>query len=597
MKKSIPFLLIMLFSAFRLSAQQSESPDYLAFDSLDVNNVIAGVHSSGVLFCHLQGENADYDYSSKFEYPAGSGKNTIFINNLWIGGLDSDDSLHLAGERYRQVGADFQPGPVSNTYDSIFYLKWNRLWRINREEIEYHKLNWDKNGYEPIEAIVSWPGNGNMELGQADQLAPFLDFDNDDMYDPTKGDYPLIRGDQTIFFIYNDDMLHTETEGKSLGVELHCMVYGFDSPNNPELDNSVFVHYDIINRSDNVYSSSYIGIFTDLDIGYAWDDYVGCNVGLGSFFGYNGVEIDGNGEVEAYGENPPVQSITFLAGPFMNPNQEDDPVGGCDFSINGLNFGNGIMDDERYGLTRFVTFDNSGGVTGSPSVAPEYYNYMRGLWKDNSKVLYGGNGHITSGAVGPECRFMFPGDSDPCNWGTNGVPPNGGFNQDSLFWTEEAVNNLPGDRRGLGVTGPITFSPNEIQELELAYTVGENTGTVNAAIENLNEALDELFAMVEDGELIVPNSSLGLNENLSRETSLDLFPVPASNFLSIGLPDANEEIYIFEIHNILGNIMISGETKMDGISKLDISSIRPGIYTLVVFNEDSFWSKKFIKTD
>jgi hypothetical protein len=25
---------------------------------------------------------------------------------------------------------------------------------------------------------------------------------------------------------------------------------------------------------------------------------------------------------------------------------------------------------------------------------------------------------------GPECDFMFPGDTDPCNWGTGGVVPN-----------------------------------------------------------------------------------------------------------------------------------------------------------------------------
>ena len=43
------------------------------------------------------------------------------------------------------------------------------------------------------------------------------------------------------------------------------------------------------------------------------------------------------------------------------------------------------------------------------------------------RMLYGGNAHVNSGALGPECDFMFPFDSDPCNWGTGGIPPNGGF--------------------------------------------------------------------------------------------------------------------------------------------------------------------------
>ena len=594
MKRSFLVVLIFLFGNYGLYSQNKINIFNMAFDSLELNNIIAGAHSSGILFCHLQGESGNYNWFPKFEYPAGSGKNTIFISNLWIGGLDSNDSIHMAGELYRQSGKDFQPGPISNNYDSVYNLRWNRLWKISKEEVEFHKLNWDQSGYEPIEAIASWPGNGNTAMGQADQLAPYFDYDNDNMYDPMKGDYPLIRGDKTVFFIYNDDIVHTETQGKRLGIELHCMVYGFDPPRNSGLDNSVFVHYDFINRSADIYHDTYIGVFTDLDIGYAWDDYVGCNVGLGSFYGYNGVEIDGNGEPEAYGENPPVQSVTFLAGPFMDPNQEDDPDGGCDFSINGLNFGNGIVDDERYGMTRFIVFENSGHINGTPNVAEEYYNYLIGKWRDSSPMLYGST-HNGGGGLGPECRFMYPGDSDPCNWGTNGIPPNGGFNQDSLFWTEETVYNDPSDRRGVGVTGPITLHPGEVEEVELAYAVGVNSGTVHSAIENLNNTLSDLFTRVENGELIIPNASLGNDEYASRELDLNLFPNPSQKRISLRTNDSHESFYSFRIYNLLGNIMLSGKVNMAGSATIDISKLSPGIYTMNLFSDKTFTRKKFIK--
>lgn len=68
--------------------------------------------------------------------------------------------------------------------------------------------------------------------------------------------------------------------------------------------------------------------------------------------------------------------------------------------------------------------------------------------------MYGGNAHISSGAYGPECDFMFPGDTDPCDWGTGGLPPNG-----PKYWTEETAGNLPHDRRFMQSAGPFTLRP------------------------------------------------------------------------------------------------------------------------------------------
>ncbi len=98
-------------------------------------------------------------------------------------------------------------------------------------------------------------------------------------------------------------------------------------------------------------------------------------------------------------------------------------------AINGVNFGDGIVDNERYGMRRFVYHNNSNaGVPNymtDPSYAPEYYLFLRGIWKDNTKMAYGGNANRAAGAYGPDCDFMFPGDTDPCDWGTGGQPPNG----------------------------------------------------------------------------------------------------------------------------------------------------------------------------
>jgi hypothetical protein len=138
------------------------------------------------------------------------------------------------------------------------------------------------------------------------------------------GDYPLIRGDQCIFFIMNDDKVHTETNGERLKVEIHGMAYVFDSPADSALSHTVFVHYDLVNRSLNTYQDTYIGIFTELELGYIWDDYVGSDVNRSSYYCYNGDNYDEDcidqwSSCKGYGQYPPAQSVTVLAGPFLAP--------------------------------------------------------------------------------------------------------------------------------------------------------------------------------------------------------------------------------------------------------------------------------------
>ncbi|MDP8204824.1 MAG: Ig-like domain-containing protein [Candidatus Tenebribacter mawsonii] len=574
-----------------------------SYDSLDINNINAGIHSDGFLFSSYD-EVIDYDisnYKPHFEYPKGSGKHSIFSNSLWIGGIDQNDSLHLAAQRYKQDGYDYQFGPISNNYDNLeFFTKWSRLWKVNKEDISYHRNNYWKEDYEPVDAIITWPGNGDVSNGQAEQLAPYFDSNENGIYEPLSGDYPLIRGDQSVLFIFNDDRIHTETMGGSLEVEVHGMAYGFDEPENELLNNTVFVHYDIYNRSENTYYNTYFGTWTDIDLGYAQDDYVGCNVELGSYYGYNGRLVDGNGEPEAYGANPPAQSVTIVSGPFMDEDNTDNPDGGCDNSINGLNFGDGIIDNERLGMTGFVYHNNNSGALGDPNIAPQYYNYMNGFWKDNTSIMYGGTGHVTSsGTVGPECSFMFPGDSDPCNWGTDGVLPNDGYNQEGKYWTEETgdngLPNPPEDRRGLGVTGPFTFDPGERQELELAFSVGQGEDGPYSSTEQLFENLTNLFQLVEDGQIIIPSDQLSVEEQESNKVNLKVYPNPAKEFVSVKIDGNIYEKLNYQIYNNLGKLVVSGEIFANIKNTIDIQNFELGLYIIKIQNQGVVFSGRFIK--
>ena len=111
-----------------------------------------------------------------YEYPKGSIKNTIFNENIWVGGMDENGQFRLAAERYCGIGKDFWEGPLSISgsevsIDTSTVMKWHRVWKLNVDQIIYHKNHWKDSGYQPIEAIATWPAHGDPKLNQADYLA------------------------------------------------------------------------------------------------------------------------------------------------------------------------------------------------------------------------------------------------------------------------------------------------------------------------------------------------------------------------------------------------------------------------------------------
>ena len=114
-------LITTIASLISLSGMFAQTPA-----DLDINNVKARINPAGDLF---------WDFNSpKFEVPKGSGANTIYTGNLWIGGMDSLGQLHMAGQTYRQTGTDFFQGPIMSpsNYSSAQDALWNKVWKVNK---------------------------------------------------------------------------------------------------------------------------------------------------------------------------------------------------------------------------------------------------------------------------------------------------------------------------------------------------------------------------------------------------------------------------------------------------------------------------------
>jgi hypothetical protein len=97
-----------------------------------------------------------------------------------------------------------------------------------------------------------------------------MDVNSDGIYDPMAGDYPLIKGDQAIYTIFNDSYLPHGSGGQAIGLEIRLMAYAYGTgtlvANNPFLNYTTFYDYTIINRSSFALYDSYMGLFNDSDI-------------------------------------------------------------------------------------------------------------------------------------------------------------------------------------------------------------------------------------------------------------------------------------------------------------------------------------------
>ena len=505
------------------------------------NNVYAG-------FVSTYG-NIGYDGSIsqyQVEYAATGGNSqrgsTLYQTNLWIG-----NGTKLAAGRFWNNGCDYFPGPLrlaDAQTDWATARQYNKVWRVNRGMIDYHIEHCGDAGYTPLEDIATWPGNGPE--GYAQQLAPYYDADNDGIYNPMAGDYPIIRGDECTFSIFNDAFMpHTESGGQPLGIEVHCMTYAFDEPDSA-MGYTVFTHYDIYNRASESYEGVYVGAFTDFDIGVASDDYIGCDVQRNMFYGYNGQAVDLSG-VGSFVGVPPAQSCTFLGGAQAS---------------------NGA----RLGMTNFTYYLNSvSGRNAEPSNVKDYYNYMRSLWRDSTHVTFGGDG--LSGTI--NCTHMFPWDSDPEHVSTGGIDP--GF-----MWSEVMEGNPPSDRRGVGASGPFTFTAGSVQQIDLAYTTAWGSDFVNS-VSALGFATDNVRRQwirdtTDTGRPFTyrPYSAphdIGIS-GVVNDAAIRLYPNPTDGKLRVEVPNVQR----IEVYDLYGRLT----TAVQDTNNIDLTTLPSGNYVVRV---------------
>ena len=499
---------------------------------LEWNNVRALIETGGSLWQDRATSQAAY------EVPKGGGVSSLYAGALWMGGISPDQQLKLAALTFRARGNDYWTGPLTNDgsaeVDADVCSAYDEFFVSTRADAQRHRQWFDAqaagtadeefpDGYAIPSYFRDYPAHGSTELNQDYYLAPFQDYDGDGFYSPENGDYPWydflqeidcknrrredivpLYGDRNFYWIFNDKgNVHSESQGEPIGMEIRAQAFAFST--NDEVNNMTFHNYVLINQGTQTLSETYFGVWVDADVGTATDDYVGCDVQRGLGYSYNGDAIDEpSGSSLGYGENPPAVGVDFFEGPYQDADGIDNPLTtnfsdavdslGIPYEGIGIGYGDGVADNERFGMRRFVYYNNSGNpINGEPSTAPDFYRYMNGLWKNGQKMAYGGDGvsAATGANLDVSADYMFPGDTDPFNWGTGGesVEP----------WTEVSSGNPPADRRFIQAAGPFTLEPGDYNNITMGVVWARATaGDPEESVKLLRIADDKAQALFDN---------------------------------------------------------------------------------------------------
>jgi len=427
-------LLLLLFAVPALAQTPGNCQLGTAEADLDIADTRARVFTTGSLFFGNTTVAGDGYITPKF-----SGNSPIFASGIWIGGLVGSD-LRVAGSTYDRF--EFWPGPLNEGAmlpDPEDCSAFDRIWTVSVLDVE----RYDDEGIASVD-LAEWP----VDLG-----APIIDGDGvAGNYNLEGGDRPEVLGHQTAFWVMND-VGNEHQNNETLPIGLEVRVTAFSTAEDPFRQHT-FYRYEVVNRNTQPIEDTRFGLFVDPDLGDAADDYVGSDSTRDMAFVYNA-----NNDDAVYGTPPPAVGYDFLSGA----------------GVMGY-FGGG-----------------PGTPTDDPANAQEYYNYLRGLWRDGMPLVTGGNGYPPQPPPG----------GDVTTWAFSGDPVT------EQFWSEvnfdgDGNNNSPGDRRNIISSEAFTLAPGESRTFDLAILFARGEDNLDSITE-LRTASDAVQARYDAGALFAPS--------------------------------------------------------------------------------------------
>jgi hypothetical protein len=543
-KLSYTIFIVCAFTATLAQAQTNPLP-FATRAYLDVNNIKAGHMVHGDMWWNPATGSPDV------EYPKGSGKNASFASALWMSGYDNGGSLHVSAQTYRQDGNDYWPGPIDGAQAVAYNTSkdWAKIWKIERTDLQVFFTTSPHTTANTPAAILEWPakgnpyakGYGNATLTINTDMAPFIDVNNDGTYNPLQGDYPDMKGDQMLWWVFNDmGVTHTQTNTSPLGIDVKTIAYAYKR--NTHIDNVLFYEYNITNHTTVNYSNFRLGLFSDVDLGYAFNDYIGFDSARRLGIAYNGTATDGNGQGSSYGNMLPICGVQLLETP-GDAGTVYEPAGS------------------------FMYFNNDFSGMGNPSGGVEFNNYLNATFR---------NGNHLRVSCGPDSgqltNYAFPANfNDPAS--------------------ECSCHNVPNDRRFVITTNGYQLHAGGTAKVAMAFIVTDldtNHTCDSGSFYDMGVLADSTWNWYH-----TPPST-GIAQVSTEKKILKVYPNPAQQ--TVFVETAAGGSGSIQVFDALGKMYQLPLTQKNNTTiELDIRPLAPGVYTVLYRNGAQQQSGIFVK--
>jgi hypothetical protein len=391
-------------------------------NKFDGNNISTYIWPSGIMHQRYSPFN-----NTGFEWPKGSGKTAIFTEGLTIAAY-VNGQFRMASCSYL---GELAPGYVL-TINNLPVAKTDGRFRIYKVD-----------SANPLDS--DWLNWGTMvPFG-----APFYDVNNNGIYDPYI-DKPGVKGaKQTLFVCLTDGFPEEHKVGEGFGggtqplfAEYHFTVWGYDS--DPYKD-VMFLKWVVINKNNQAWDSTFFSIFSDPDLGYSDDDYIGCDTTRNLTYCYN-ADNDDNGGPNSYGLNPPAIGTMFL----------------------NCSGGNAKLSSFVYAKPNSATET----ACEVPQENLQCYNFMKGVKRDGTPWINITNNQPT--------KFCYPGDPES---GIGWTEYSGRIaNCGGQLTGEHIIPVPPADRKSLMNYKPTVqkINPGDSQVILTAQLIAKGTDNKNS---------------------------------------------------------------------------------------------------------------------
>lgn len=493
------------------------------YDVLDLGNFVAPIRSDGQLF------QDDQLTLLGLEWPKTAitqdKRSLSYSANIWFGGRKANGSIAVAAETFGQSGQTYHPG----LYD-FNGAQWDSVWKITRVELDQFRQDFQNStiNFSNYPVIQHWPAFGTDINGQVRACAPFIDMDNDPAhYTPLAGDYPDFPGDQAIYFQFADYPATLTAYLNPTGIEVRAFAYVYACT---ELQDVLFLKYDLTNRSGIEYSNFQMGLWNDADIGNYTDDYLATDPSRDLFIGYNGDSYDET--AQGYGLTPPALGWTCLT---------EHATGG-------------------------MYYNNDMSTKGNPMIASDYYFYLTNLWKDSTALVDNGLDGWQTTAPGTPAQFPYPGNPGWC----------GGL---SSGWTEGSAGNQPYDRRALLSVGGNSFSEGATQSYTFAMMAARDS--VNQSLGSVCKLLqvsDSLHLWWETNSGPCGSLLAGVDAPRGNSLAATLYPNPSHDHAVLRFENASGEPVQLQVIDITGRTVMPLQTTLGKQFDLDLRDLSAGVY-------------------